>query len=65
LVSAKLPERKENQLDRAAAAAALCEKTSIHTKGPFAKWLRPPLVAPGLEKESDSQTHLEGTSRKD
>ena len=59
LVSAKLPERKENQLDKAAAAAALCEKASIHTKGPFAK------VFTHLEKESDSQTHLEGTSRED
>jgi hypothetical protein len=36
---------------------ALCEKASIHTKGPFAK------VFTHLEKESDSQTHLEGTSR--
>ncbi len=35
------------------------EKASIHTKGPFAK------VFTHLEKESDSQTHLEGTSRED
>ena len=41
------------------ARKANVEKASIHTKGPFAK------VFTHLEKESDSQTHLEGTSRED
>lgn len=51
------PQKKIPGLDQL--LSALCEKASIHTKGPFAK------VFTHLEKESDSQTHLEGTSRED
>ena len=53
------PAKLHRQPSCIASQVALCEKASIHTKGPFAK------VFTHLEKESDSQTHLEGTSRED